>query len=445
MSALVWMHRDLRLQDNPALAHAVRHHASVEVVYAWSDAVFGDWMPGAAQRWWIHEHLMRVASALSQRGIRFTLTTDSPVNLVAGGGYMAVYWNEPITPAARALGQSMTMQCRKEGTDMRVFSGDLLHDPDAIRTQKGDPYRVFTPFYRSFLAGVPVSMPVALPDMPPAPAAAAAQLEGEAHAAIDALALVPDHAWVSKVASHWEAGEDAAMQQLKQFVDGPVLDYDTGRNRPDREGSSRLSPYLAIGVLSPRQVWHETSRRHVMDGSPATFLKEIGWREFGYHLLYHFPGTVSGPLNPSWNGFPWRDDAEGLRAWQRGETGYPIVDAGMHELWNTGWMHNRVRMIVASFLTKDLLVSWQAGAAWFWDTLIDADLASNTLGWQWAAGCGADAQPFFRIFNPDSQQKTHDPKGQYVRQWTRGRAMPIVDHAEARARALAVYQAFRDA
>ena len=445
MSALVWMHRDLRLQDNPALTYAVRHHASVEVIYSWSRSVFGDWMPGSAQKWWIHEHLLRISSALSQRGIRLTITGDSPEETVASGRHTAVYWNEPITPAARALGRSMTMQCRKTGADTQVFSGDLLHDPDAIRTQKGDPYRVFTPFYRSFTASTPISVPVALPDMPPAPESLAANLEREAHAAIRSLALVPDHPWVATVASHWEVGEQAAMTNLQQFLDGPVEDYDTGRNRPDRVGSSRLSPYLAIGVLSPRQVWHETSRRHEMAGSPGTFLKEIGWREFGYHLLYHFPETTDSPLHDSWEGFPWRDDLQGLRAWQRGETGYPIVDAGMNELWNTGWMHNRVRMIVASFLTKDLLVSWQAGAEWFWDTLIDADLASNTLGWQWAAGCGADAQPFFRIFNPDSQQKTHDPQGSYVRRWTTGRAMPIIDHAEARIRALAIYQAFKDA
>ncbi|MEQ9105167.1 MAG: deoxyribodipyrimidine photo-lyase [Rhodothermales bacterium] len=457
MKALVWMHRDLRLADHPALAHASRMALDVEVVWSWSDAVHGAWMPGAAARWWLHEHLLEVAAGLARLGIRFTVTDGSPqaalTERLRDGKVQAVFWNEPITPHARKTASDMTRLLDRAGVRHQVFQGDLLHDPDAIRTGKGDPYRVFTPFWRSFQEQVPAPGVTAAPgNHPERPEIDPARAEAVC-SAIHALQLVPDHPWVDKLRRHWTPGEAAAQARLGAFLDGPVDQYAEGRDQPSEDGTSRMSPWLAVGAISPRQIWTRAMER-AAEGSIQAFLREIGWREFGYHLLYHFPATTAAPLNPSWIGFPWKEDPEGLARWAHGRTGFAMVDAGMRQLWETGWMHNRVRMIVASFLTKDLLINWQEGAAWFWDTLIDADLASNTLGWQWAAGSGADAQPFFRIFNPTTQGERHDPHGIYVRRWVPerqgrpGKAVhapihPMVDHDEARKRALAVYEAHR--
>jgi deoxyribodipyrimidine photo-lyase len=457
MKAIVWMHRDLRLADHPALAHASREAGELEVIWCWSEAVYGTWMPGAAARWWLHEHLLDVADGLSGLGIRFTVTDRSPQQVLTdrlqNGGVDAVFWNEPITPQARETGSELARVLGRAGVDHRVFQGDLLHDPDAIRTGKGDPYRVFTPFWRSFQEQVPTpgvtgapSRPSTRPETDPSEAEAV-------RTAIHALDLVPDHPWVDKLRNHWSPGATAGLERLDAFLDGPIDAYAEGREVPSVDGTSRMSPWLAVGAISPRQIWVRT--RELPPGKSAdAYLREIGWREFGYHLLYHFPETTQAPLNPSWQGFPWKEDPEGLARWSRGRTGYALVDAGMRQLWETGWMHNRVRMVVASFLTKDLLISWQDGAAWFWDTLIDADLANNTLGWQWAAGSGADAQPFFRIFNPTTQGERHDPDGDYIRRWVperrrrSGKAVhapvdPMVDHGEARERALSVYESHR--
>lgn len=472
MNILVWMHRDLRLADHPALEAACRDGSRVEVIWCWSEDVHGDWMPGAAARWWLHEHLLMVAEGLARLGVRFTVSKDAPLDVLkarlAADQVQAVFWNEPISPQARRTATGLSKELTRAGVSGRVFQGDLLHDPDAIRTQKGDPYRVFTPFWRSFREQVPdpgvTPRPRNLDTGAPADAGAyggVAQSDlDRVQKAIRALGLVADHPWVDNLRHHWTPGESAAEARLNDFLDGSFLDYPEARDRPHEDGTSRMSAWLAVGAISPRQIW-TTVRRGLTGGAPPeaaaaaeSFLREIGWREFGYHLLYHFPETPHAPLNASWDGFPWKEDPAGLDRWTHGRTGYAMVDAGMRQLWETGWMHNRVRMIVASFLTKDLLVSWQQGAAWFWDTLIDADLASNTLGWQWAAGCGADAQPFFRIFNPTTQGERHDPGGIYVKRWVEerrsleGKAVhapiqPVVDHSEARARALAVYEAHR--
>jgi len=224
----------------------------------------------------------------------------------------------------------------------------------------------------------------------------------------------------------WPVSERGAHEQLGRFLDTSVMDYQTIRDRPDQSGTSKLSAYLRFGQVSPRQVWHaclhRVSRTRQVGGEPAAqgfwgFLRQVGWREFAHHLLHHFPHTIQQPMYEKYKSFPWRCDPQGLRQWQRGQTGFPIVDAGMRELWHTGWMHNRVRMVVGSFLVKDLMLPWIEGARWFWDTLVDADLANNTLGWQWVAGCGADAAPYFRIFNPVKQGETFDPEGAYVRRW----------------------------
>lgn len=472
MKAVVWMHRDLRLADHPALDAALTARrqeevSAVEVVYSWSEAVYGDWMPGRAQQWWIHEHLLNVSERLAQQGVRVVATREAPsAFLVEADDIHSVHFNDPLLPAAREEARCLRREADRLDIPISEYSGDLLHDPSHIRTQQGDPYKVYTPFSRRFREQVPHAQcePLAVDwsemeargqeTHEAVSAETARDLASEAQAGIEALGLHPGHDWVTSLEAAWEVGEAAAHARLASFVEGPVMDYAEARNRPDADGTSRLSPYLAIGVLSPRQVYTAVvrARGDAQSNSDAdgldTFLREIIWREFGYHLLRHFPHTPSEPLRPEWSRFPWRDDEAARARWQQGMTGFPIVDAGMRQLWKTGWMHNRVRMIVASFLTKDLMIRWQDGAAWFWDTLIDADLASNTMGWQWAAGSGADAQPYFRIFNPESQLKKHDPDGSYVRAWIPELSSltypdPMVDHAAARNRALTAYESYR--
>ena len=472
MTAIVWMHRDVRLSDHPALEGAWQavgsgQASAIEVVFSWSDSVYGDWMPGQAQQWWIHVHLQRVLARLACCGIRLVATRTAPSAYIAGKRDIhSIHYNAPLLPAARREAARLRQKAEEQGVPTQQYAGDLLHDPDRIRTQQGDPYKVFTPFHRRFREQVPAEqcepmMPAcidadaeALRTRFGASLAAASALEREAQEDLDALDLHPRYDWVASLKRAWAVGEEAAHARLETFVSGPVMEYTDRRDRPAVDGTSRMSPYLAIGVVSPRQVYDAISRarrlatteeetRHI-----ESCLREIVWREFSYHLLHHFPHTPSEPLRPEWKRFPWRDDAGARQRWEKGTTGFPIVDAGMRQLWQTGWMHNRLRMITASFLTKDLMLSWQVGAQWFWNTLIDADLASNTLGWQWAAGSGADAQPWFRIFNPDTQLRKFDPDGTYVRRWipefdALSYPAPMLDHAVARARALAAYKSFK--
>jgi deoxyribodipyrimidine photo-lyase len=351
----------------------------------------------------------------------------------------------------------------------RQFNGSLLFSPTQVETQQGGPYKVFTPFWRQCLAEPEPGEPLPPPAKLPAPSTWPSTLS------LDDLDLEPALNWTEGLAEAWEPGEAGAGAELERFLDEALHAYATDRDRPDRRGTSRLSPYLHFGEISPRTIWHAVKEhaavregRGLVKGAES-YLREVGWREFAHHLLHHFPDTVEEPLRPEFSDFPWADDEEALMAWQRGQTGFPIVDAGMRELWATGWMHNRVRMIVGSFLVKDLLIPWQEGARWFWDTLVDADLANNTLGWQWVAGCGADAAPYFRVFNPILQGKKYDPDGAYVSRWVPELAglpvrwihepwnasaeileeagvelgssypHPLVDHGEARDRALEAY------
>jgi deoxyribodipyrimidine photo-lyase len=275
---------------------------------------------------------------------------------------------------------------------------------------------------------------------PPARIAAPARWPGSL--AIADLELEPRIDWATGLRETWRPGEAGARARMEVFLKASPS-YDVERDRPDHEGTSRLSPHLHFGEISVRRLWHE------LQGA-TPYLRQLGWREFSTHLLFHFPATDRHPLRADFREFPWRMDERALRAWTRGETGYPLVDAGMRELWHTGWMHNRVRMLAASFLVKHLLIPWQEGAAWFWDTLVDADLANNTMGWQWSAGCGADAAPYFRIFNPELQAKKFDPDGSYVKRWvpeigTLSYPRPIVEHAAARERALAAFATIKTA
>jgi deoxyribodipyrimidine photo-lyase len=332
-------------------------------------------------------------------------------------GAEAVFWNRRYEPAVVARDARTKEALKADGLEVQSFNAALLHEPWTVQNQSGKPFQVFTPFWKHCLTKPDPAEPWPAPRQLPAPPRWPKSLK------LDELELEPKIDWAAGMRAAWQPGEAGAQTQLARFLSSSFAGYAEHRNRPDLTGTSRLSPHLHFGEISPRRIWHGLRRMAGKRGlslaqwRSSQFLAEIGWREFAHHLLFHFPHTPAEPLRAEFRTFPWRQDAALLQAWQRGRTGYPIVDAGMRELWATGWMHNRVRMVVASFLVKDLLLSWQEGAAWFWDTLVDADLAQNTLGWQWTAGCGADAAPYFRVFNPVSQGEKFDPHGGYVRRW----------------------------
>ena len=413
-ATLVWFRQDLRLADNPALCAALARGGPVVPVYIDSEQEEGAWRAGGATLWWRHHALAALDASLQALGSRLLLRRGPALaelrDLATEVGADAVYWNRRYEPLARARDTQVKESLRAADLLAESRNGSLLAEPWELRTQGGGPFQVFTPFWRKLLATIEPPAPQPAPTRIPAPPAWPASL------ALDALGYLPRIRWDGGLAEAWQPGEAGAARQLEQFIETALRGYADARDLPAVPGTSRLSPYLHHGELSPRQIWH------AVIGSDAAarggkYLAELVWREFSYHLLHHFPHTPEAPLRAQYRDFPWREDARLLEAWQRGRTGVPLVDAGMRELWHTGWMHNRVRMICASYLVKNLLQPWQAGARWFWDTLVDADLAANTQGWQLTAGCGADAAPFFRIFNPVTQGERFDPRGAYQRRW----------------------------
>jgi deoxyribodipyrimidine photo-lyase len=468
-----WLRNDLRLTDNAALSAAVDSGLPVLPVYVLDDGVAGTWKAGGASRWWLHHSLASLDADLRRRGSRLIVrrgsTLDHLRDVARQSGAGAVFASRAYEPWAVGLETDVRDGLAADGIALRRFGGALLVEPEAVRTKGGTPFSVFTPFWRAVLAG-----PV--PRAPrPAPTALAAPGRWPASLRLGDLGLLPTKPdWSGGIAAAWRPGEAGARARLDRFVSEALPGYGTLRDRPDLEATSRLSPHLHFGEISPASCWHGASAAAAAQGSGAAgglevFLKELGWREFSYHLLTQRPDLPEEPFKATFKAFPWRDDPRLQSAWRRGRTGYPIVDAGMRELWATGWMHNRVRMIVASFLIKHLLQPWQVGEAWFWDTLVDADLASNAASWQWVAGSGADAAPYFRIFNPIAQGEKFDPEGGYVRRWVPELAglgrehlhapwqapaealaaagvvlgktypQPVVDHMAARERALAAY------
>ena len=477
-TTIVWFRHDLRLDDNPVIAAAAAR-GSVVPVFIWAPQEETPWEPGAASRWWLQQSLLSLAASLEKAGAPLIVchgpTLATLRQLIETFSATHVGWNRRYEPAVVARDTVIKKALIDDGLAVESFNGSLLFDPLKVASKESRPYQVFTPFWRLLLARDEPAEPLAAPKklLPAKPAVKNSVRNKTTGVTIESLDLLPAIDWATTMRGIWAPGAASANKKLQSFLAKGVHSYGTQRDRPDQDGTSSLSPHLHFGEISPRRVWHSvraaTGGRPVatLSGDAEVFLREIGWREFASHLLYHFPHTANAPLRADYAKFPWADDPIGLRAWQRGRLGFPIVDAGMRQLWATGWMHNRVRMVVASFLVKDLRISWLEGARWFWETLVDADLAANTLGWQWAAGCGADAAPYFRIFNPTSQGNRFDPNGDYVRTWvpelstlsakdihepvevdrqrllnagiTLGREypQPIVDHAQARQRALA--------
>lgn len=471
---ILWLRQNLRLQDNPALAAAIASGSPIVPIFILDDHTDGRWTTGSAARWWLHESLRALDKQLRQRGSRLILARgpalDVLVDFARETNANAIYWSRGYEPGTIKLERKLHLALDRSGVRCRRFSGQLLFEPEDIATATGDPFRVFTPFYKKCLAVGDVDAtlpePVSLPPVPE-------DIESDTLGSWKLQPDAPD--WSSGLAATWTPGEAGALARLKTFLGTPLATYGSDRDRPGTQGTSRLSPHLHFGEISPRQVWHAVQSRSASKGGKAdagaeSFLRELLWREFSAHLLFHWPHIAHSPFRNEFTTFPWREDGASLNAWQQGETGYPIVDAGMRELWTTGWMHNRVRMVAASFLVKHLLMPWQDGAEWFWDTLVDADLANNSASWQWVAGCGADAAPYFRIFSPVLQGKKFDAQGAYVKRWLpelsklprshihspwtaskkslekAGVALgetypePIVDHKVARERALAAFK-----
>jgi deoxyribodipyrimidine photo-lyase len=455
--ALVWFRRDLRLADHPALAAAVATGRPILPAFIWSPEEETPWEPGAAARWWLHRSLHSLQAALAGWEVPLVLrrgpAAAALVALAREVSAAEVYWHRGDTPVAREQDDTVVAALSGAGIRARRLPGaGLLWSPEELCASRGSsaPPRLFAAFWRACLRLPEPASPLPAPVALTAPAAVPASL------ALQDLGLEPKVAWDAGLRATWVPGEGRAQARLHAFLGEGLMHYAEQRNRPDLEGTSRLSPHLASGEISARAIWHAVRTATLVDprlgdGGDA-FLRELGWREYCAHLLLSQPHVADRPMRQEFVAFPWREDGAALRAWQRGLTGEPLVDAGMRQLWATGWMHNRVRMVAASYLTRHLLLPWEHGARWFWDTLVDADLASNSVNWQWVAGTGTDAAPYFRIFNPRLQAARFDPRGTYVRRWIpeleddrREYPPPLVDHATARARALAAYAALRRA
>ena len=413
---IVWFRQDLRLHDNPALHAAARSGQPILPVFILDEENPADWRMGAASRWWLHHSLQSLDDSLKDRLV--LLRGDPQIllpELINEVSAAAVYWNRLYEPWAIVRDTAIKQQLLDASFKVKSFNGSLLFDPPSTNKVDGTPYKVFTPFYRKgcLQNGIQPRKPLRKPSK-------LHLHDGSTGLSLDDLSLLSVINWYDEIAATWSPGEDGAQKRLASFLNKGIDDYKEGRNRPDQQHVSRLSPHLHFGELSPNQAWYAVDDSGTgldLDTNADSFLSELGWREFSYNLLYNRPELPTRNLQKKFDRFPWREDAAALRRWRRGETGYPIVDAGMRELWRTGYMHNRLRMIVGSFLVKNLMLHWHHGERWFWDTLLDADLASNSASWQWIAGCGADAAPYFRIFNPVTQGKRFDPDGLYVRHY----------------------------
>ncbi len=458
--SLIWFRQDLRIADNPALVAAAAK-GPVIALFVLDDETPGSWTWGAASRWWLH-HSLKDLSTKIPLILRSGKADEIVAEVLQETGAASLHFSRDYAPWSAALEQRIKERCEKQNIACHRYGGFLLHEPETIRNGAGEPYKVYTPFSRACFASGEPRPPKPVPKF----AMATNTLKSDA---LNLLPTTPD--WAEGLRQNWQPGEAGAARLLATFIDDALVDYAEGRDRTDRPFTSRLSAHLHWGEISPHAVWHVARSamaraNGTLDKSGEKFLKEILWREFSYHLLHHWPHFPDQPFKPEYAEFPWVENPHALKLWQHGKTGYPIVDAGMRELWHTGIMHNRVRMITASFLIKDLLIPWQEGERWFWDTLVDADIGANSASWQWVAGSGADASPYYRVFNPVLQGQKFDPEGAYVKKWVPElRDVPVafihtpwllpnppksyphrmVDHAMARDRALEAFKRIKKA
>ena len=407
---IFWFRQDLRLSDNPALSAAVSQ-GTVLPIYIHDDSDAGDNALGSASRWWLHHSLTALDASLGGKLAVYIGSAEKILpDLIKRLGASTIYWNRCYEPWRTARDSRIKDRLKAEGIEVQSFNGSLLWEPWDVKKDDGTPYKVFTPFYRRGCMN-------AIAPREPLTAPHNMTLANDPQTlAIEELQLLPRIAWDNSFIPHWQIGEKAAQVKFYHFLDHGIHDYKHGRDFPASGHVSRLSPHLHFGEVSPNQLWHAI-RAQGNDVNRDHFCSELGWREFSYHLLYHVPNLPKQNLQRKFDHFPWKTDTSLLESWQQGKTGYPMVDAGMRELWQTGYMHNRVRMIVGSFLVKNLLLDWRHGERWFWDCLLDADLANNSASWQWVGGSGADAAPYFRIFNPITQGQKFDPDGHYVRRF----------------------------
>lgn len=468
---LLWFRQDLRLKDNSALQAAIQTGRPLVAVYIHDPVSEGEWQPGGATQWWLHHALVDLNQQLVDLGGQLLIRRGDSLGcvsqLITELSVRSVYWNRRYEPVIRDRDAAIKKQLREDGIEVKSFNSALIHEPHTISKKDGTPFKVFTPYWKHCLkqakeAPVQVALKKAV-----------FHKNASGSESISSLGLLPAIFWDEQFYKAWDPTAKGAARLLKTCVASKLAGYEHGRDILDEDATSRLSPYLHFGQIGPRQIWEAVKAKDTGEKGTCRYLAEIGWREFSYALMYHFPHTSTEPLRPEFADFPWESDQQLMKAWQTGQTGFPVVDAGMRQLWKTGWMHNRARMITASFLVKHLLQPWQDGARWFWDTLVDADLASNTQGWQWTAGCGADASPYFRVFNPILQGEKFDPNGDYVRRWVpeltglpnnlihtpweadtfalaeagivlgRDYPFPVIEHAAGRARALKAYGLFK--
>ncbi len=412
---IVWFRQDLRLRDNPALNAAHESGRPIIPVYILDDVNSNRWKMGGASRWWLHQSLKSLSADL---GDALVFDAGDPAeilqDIVSKTGADTIFWNRCYEPWRIQRDKNIKSTFQGQGISAESYNGALLFEPHTALKGDGTPYRVFTPFFkRGCLGGETAPRePLDAPDN--------LNIYKYKRRDLDALCLMPNISWYKDMEDCWQPGEEGAQERLDQFLEHGLKGYKEGRNFPSRRNVSRLSPYLHFGEISPHEVWQRAQSAMVAlhcETDGEHFMSELGWREFSNSLLYHFPEMPRKNMQSKFDAFEWRDDPKALYAWQKGMTGYPIIDAGIRELWQTGYMHNRVRMIVGSFLVKNLMIHWHHGEEWFWDTLVDADLANNSASWQWIAGCGADAAPYFRIFNPVTQSQKFDAKGEYIRRY----------------------------
>lgn len=417
MNALVWVRRDFRLTDNAALSAAVANHDRVLLVYIHAPDEQAPWQPGAASNWWLHHTLIEFEKSLKGKHLHIVSAPTLPTlkKLIEQENITDVYFNKLYEPALIQQEKSITLALEDNGVKVHGFDGALLCNPFMVAPSTNQGYKVFTPYWRNasaFISPAPIFS---------APSGWNAIVPSATSLSVNDLNLLSGHPWEKKFHAYWQPGEQGALDDLDMFVESHAKDYPTQRDVPDISGTSFLSAPLHFGEITPRQIWlrlHQEVLSQNLPSSPVeVFLRQLGWREFAHHVLVHNPHTANQPLDSKYKNFPWLNNPTHFNAWKKGRTGFPLVDAGMRQLWEMGWMHNRVRMSVSGVLCKQLGISWLDGAKWFWETLVDANLANNTLGWQWSAGCGADAAPYFRILNPIRQAERFDPKGKYVKKW----------------------------